>query len=770
MLIVYLLAIFCSAALVFLAEPMAAKLVLPLLGGTPAVWTTCVLFFQMVLLAGYVYGYVLDRYLKPSMQFLVHAVVVGAACLWLPLGLSGAEAGAAGMVGGAGGHAEVELSLWLTRVLVGAVGAPFFVVSTTGPLLQRWFSRTGHAHARDPYFLYAASNAGSLLGLAAYPLAFEPLMGVRMQGWAWGIGYGIFAALAMLCGVMALRGGRDQARAGVERKGPVARRAGGSAPEGPGPVEGVAWKRRMRWLVLAAVPSSLMLGVTQQVATDVASVPLLWVIPLGLYLLTFILAFSPRVRVAPRTLGYALVALAPALVTTLVLGMRGHLLVLTAAHFGTFFVAALMCHRMLADNRPAPERLTEFYLMLAVGGAVGGLFNTLVAPVCFDNVYEYPIALAAALLLRPSGGPGVRGGSAVRAAVLPLLMLVMLLAMAIFFEHWDWHEKIGIATVWGLEPCARTVIPLGMMALALRRPAQLAACFAVYAGSFYFMSPISLSRLVYQERSFFGVLRVTEQMGGAWRTLSHGTTNHGMQVFTSEDLRRMPVSYYYPTGPIGQLFSALGGDPRTTDVAVIGLGTGSLAAYAREGERYTFYEIDSAVVRIARGTGMPSPLFTFLHDARGMVDVVIADGRQGLLKHAEDGQYGLLFVDAFSSDAIPVHLLTREAFEVYLRKLRPDGLLVVHISNRHFELSPIVARIAGELGCVCVLNLDPPPTDAESRNAKQQSTWMIVARTEQALAPLVSVPGSRWTAVEAGRRAPLWTDDFSNVLGALKRE
>ncbi|MCK6477183.1 MAG: hypothetical protein L6Q35_10170, partial [Phycisphaerales bacterium] len=376
MLAIYALTILFSAALLFLVQPMIAKLVLPLLGGTPAVWTTCMLFFQTLLLGGYLYAHVLDRRLAPRTQMVVHVLVALGVAALLPVGLP-AFATRAGVLGGF--SSEVELSLWLLGVLAVAVGGPFFVVSTTGPLLQRWFSRTGHAHASDPYFLYAASNAGSLLGLAAYPLLVEPNVGVRSQNLGWSIGYGVFAVLLIACGAVAAGAIGKPGPPGGDPKRP---------PPSSSPATGVSGERTARpsarrvgrWLLLAAAPSSLMLGVTQEVTTDVAAFPLLWIVPLGLYLVSFIIAFSPRIRFSVGMLGLVCALLGCTVVTADILTVRNPLWGVIGLHFLTFFACSTLCHRMLADDRPSTEYLTLFYRAMAGGGAVGGVFNGIVAP------------------------------------------------------------------------------------------------------------------------------------------------------------------------------------------------------------------------------------------------------------------------------------------------------------------------------------------------------------------------------------------------------
>ncbi|MCG3122177.1 MAG: hypothetical protein GIKADHBN_00557 [Phycisphaerales bacterium] len=778
MLLLYAVTIFLSAALLFLVQPLAAKLVLPLLGGTPAVWTTCMLFFQALLLGGYLYGHLVDRYLKPRQQVLVHVLVMAAAAASLPLGLPDRAGTLAGLEWNL--PTELMLSVWLLVVLGMAVGPPFFVVSTTGPLMQRWFSRTGHTHAKDPYFLYAASNAGSMLGLAAYPFAVEPMMGLKVQGVAWSWAYGVFVVLATACGVAMARRARPEESA-----------AGASPKAEPAAAIRLSWKRMLRWLLLAAVPSSLMLGVTQQISTDVASVPLLWIIPLGLYLLTFIIVFSPRVKLPFGLLGWLVALLVPAVIATMAIGVMTPIMGLIALHFGLFFIASLLCHGLLAADRPPPEHLTTYFLIMAGGGMVGGAFNSLVAPTLFNDIYEYPIALVAVLLLRRPPREGAAPKAKARgerlAWSIPALILVFLVGMALMYEVKDRTADSFIEHVRDFGAWVRVGLPLVIAAIVISRPLVFAASIGVIAASMYFVQPTGLSALIYKERSFFGVIRVLAQYNGAVHLLSHGTTVHGAQIFLDEGLRLMPTTYYHPSGPVGQLFDAMGSDERLKNVAVVGLGTGSIAAYAQPNEKFTFYDIDRSVIGIATGqttvrkrvpqaggdaAGQADrieevPLFTYLKDAVGNLRVILADGRQGLAANAEDGEYGLIIIDAFSSDAIPVHMLTVEAFEGYFQKLSSDGLLMVHVSNRHFDLTPVVARIAQQLGMSCLLNNDMVVTDQQRRVGKRESRWIIISRGGDAVAPLLSSPNTNWKGIQLHRPFSLWTDDYSNVLEVL---
>jgi hypothetical protein len=754
MLVLFVLTIFLSAGLLFLVQPMAAKMVLPLLGGSAAVWTTCMLFFQALLLAGYLYGHMVDRWLRPSRQILVHLLVMMAACASLfPLGIPENPLAIAipSWI-----PSEVAIVAWILVLLAMAVGSPFFVVSTTGPLLQRWFSRTGHVHAKDPYFLYAASNAGSLIGLGAYPLLMEPLIGVRAQGWVWSYGYLAFVALSLACGLVVYRKVKNSESQDAAPTVPT------SAPIGRG--------RLAYWVILAAVPSSLMLGVTQQVATDLASVPLLWIIPLALYLVTFIVAFSPTRAVSAKSAGWALAFLVPAVITTMVLGIVDYAIPVVALHFAAFFAATYMCHRRLAEDRPEADRLTTFYLMLAVGGVLGGIFNSLIAPTLFDNVYEYPIALVASLLLRPV--TKVEGETTRRRLVRTYLAPGAAVCVGVFVT-WLFHR--GQALTQTLGPNYGTAlmyfqtIPMLVIAVfAIRSPRVFATCIALYVGQMYSVRLVGPSQTIFQGRSFFGVARVLSQAGGMVHVLSHGTTTHGAQIVGHEGVRMMPTTYYHPTGPVGQVFTTFGNDPRLSKVGVIGLGAGAIAAYSQPGDEYTFYEIDALIQRLASGDGFETPFFTYLRSSYGKVEVVLADGRQGIASHAADGQYGLIVIDAFSSDAIPVHLITKEALELYLTKLMPRGFIMLHISNRHFNLLPVLARLATELGCTLAYIHDQKISKEESVLYKSTSEWVLMTRDMKDLDPLLNLPDSQWHRVRKVTDGDLWTDDHTNILKIFK--
>ncbi len=681
----YTITIFAGALLLFLIQPMIGKRLLPLLGGTPAVWNTCMVFFQVVLLAGYVYAHLLAKLPGVRRQVLVHGLFLGSALVSLPIALRGAQAPPA--VG--------SPILWLFAALVASVGLPFFAVSASAPLLQKWFSGTGDRFAGDPYFLYAASNAGSLAGLLAYPLLVEATLPLRAQQLAWSAGYLAFGAMAVSSGVLLVR------RPG----GAIAQAPGaGTSACGPSPAD------YLRWTARALVPSGLMLGATQHITTDVAAVPLLWVVPLAIYLLTYILAFSRRRLISSTVASWLLVPIAIGalwgprhwwdLPISLILGL----------HLGLLFIASAACHGRLADLRPPPRFLTGYYLAVATGGALGGTFTALVAPAVFESVVEYPLMIVLAVLLRA------------RPAIGDLPRHVMR----------GLHVGLDVAVI----------VPA-----LLFRPLQ---------------SSWPNARIALAERTFFGVhwVAVDDVDGDDSGLIGYcqGSTVHGFQ---SVHDRRRPLGYYHDETGIGRLFVQLGADPRLDRVGLVGLGIGTMGAYARPGSHYTFFEIDPAVVGIARD----ERYFTYLRDMAEPPTIVLGDGRLGLAAEP-DGEFGLIVLDAFTSDAVPVHLLTAEAIDLYFRKLAPDGLLAAHVTNRHVDLPLLVAGLAADRGLEAWEWIGGADVDEAGHDGRFPTRWFVLARDETAAAPLLAEPS--WMRVPRIEGAPVWTDDFSNLVSLLK--
>jgi hypothetical protein len=724
-------AILVSSWLLFLVQPMFAKMVLPRLGGTPAVWNTCVVFFQATLLVGYLYAHLTTRWLGVRRQALVHLGVLLLPLVALPIAVTGNPPPSDGTP-----------VWWLLGVLGLSVGLPFFVVSTTSPLLQRWFSAMPHRAAKDPYFLYSSSNFASLLALLSYPVIIEPSLRLAQQSWMWTWVYGLFVALVGACAVSV----RARSRQGLvhdEVPNEVHGEAGAASARSA-EAHALTWNERLRWLAFSFVPSSLMLGVTTHISTDIAAVPLLWVVPLALYLATFMLVFARRPLVPAR--GLARLLPFPIIATVISTMFPSSPWWLIFLHLTTFFMAALVCHYRLAATRPAPQHLTEFYLWMSVGGVLGGLFNTLAAPLLFTGIVEYPLALAAAAALRPS--PAFRRGAPEGLEVL-LGLPAMVLGISTIFWGLGIFGPLPLSTLLAVL----TLIWAAGLALS-NRPALYGAVIAAVVLMFELAPPRDNRKVVFAARTFFGVHRVVED--GAFHRLQHGGTMHGLQ---RRDLMNTcePNSYYHVTGPLGQLFQAAG--PRFNKVGVIGLGSGGTVCYGRKGTDWTFFEIDPTVEHIARD----GRLFTHLATTAASVDVRLGDGRL-LLAEAAPASFDLLILDAFSSDAIPLHLVTREAIDLAFSRLRPDGVLAFHISNRYLDFGPVLGAIARDLSLEARVNFDTKMSAAEQRSGKQQSRWLIMARSPAAMGPLAS--DARWQPVPS-TAAAAWTDDFSNILSVF---
>jgi SAM-dependent methyltransferase len=760
--------LFVSAVLLFSVQPMVGRMVLPTLGGAPAVWNTCLVFFQAALLAGYLYAHLLAK--APlraqaaihtgTLLLAVGALSFAAATVGAPLAL---PPWLLALV-----PRETSPVPWLLLALAVTVGLPFFVLSASAPLLQRWFAATADPQARDPYFLYAASNAGSLLALLGYPLVLEPTLGLRRQGWVWAAGCCVLVALVVLCARKVPRAPAG----GASRDAEPAASAGADRPAD------IPLRTRLRWLALAAVPSSLLLGVTTYLSTDIAPIPLLWVVPLALYLLTFVLVFARRSPIPHRVAVRILPITAMALVLALLVEATEPILAIVALHVVSFVTVSMVCHGELARERPDAAHVTTFYLWLSLGGVVGGLFNALLAPSVFPGLAEYPIALVAAFLLRPAGdAPG--GGPAVqrspglrRPAVLDFLVPPLLGALALAFvaarpSVVAMAGDLGVA----MERDARVArgilfaVPLFLAYLASRRPRRYGLTLAALLLAAIPVPGIH-GRTLHAERNFFGVVRVTDDPHGEFHRLVHGSTIHGRQAW-GDPPSIEPLSYYALSGPIGEVFVLHRDHPASQSIAIVGLGAGTLASYAHPDERWTFYEIDPAIERIARDPAS----FTFLRDAfpdPSRCKVEIGDARLRLAD-APDRGFGLIVLDAFNSDAIPVHLMTREALALALRKLAPGGRLAFHISNRYLDLRPVLANLARDAAAPLVAwyRDDSDLSDRERERGKLQSAWVVLAARREDLGRLAE-PGSGWEALAPDPNAAVWTDDFSNVLGVFR--
>jgi hypothetical protein len=777
--LLFAITLFLSATLLFLVQPMIAKMILPLLGGTPAVWNTCMVFFQAALLAGYVYAHASTSWLGTRRQVLMHTLLLFLPFLVLPIGL------ARGWLP----PGDANPIPWLLALLLVTVGLPFFVLSTSAPLLQKWFAHTGHVSAKDPYYLYAASNLGSMLALIAYPTLVEPNLTLKAekwrlsQSWLWSAGYGLFVLFMLACARAVWRSSRAD-KVKEERAADQSASLPGDLPDSVS-----AWQR-LRWVALAFVPSSLMLGVTTYITLDIAALPLLWVIPLALYLLSFILVFAKW----PRILHEILVMVLPLVILVLAYIMLSKITKLPVVatiglHLLTLFLVALVCHGELALTRPAPRYLTQFYLFISLGGVLGGLFNAIVAPLIFNSVVEYNLALVLACLLLPAHSQGKVWlarfapafarpiGLLVDVALAACLGLVayylFVLVLTTPLEN-SWQEKLrdGItpaidwiknhvhidlfrmerALVFGLV----TLLCYGYVARPIRF--GLAVGAFMLASAYYDASSQDQVQLLCQKRSFFGVLKVQYYPDEEAYTLTHGTTLHGEQIRTPGE-KSEPLTYYHTTGPIGQVFAEFSGPRAKPNVGLIGLGSGTLASYGEPSQHLTFYDIDPVVRDIATNPNY----FTYLRDCRASWEIVLGDARLKL-READDNKYGILVVDAFSSDAIPIHLITREALELYFRKLSADGILAVHISNRHLDLQPVLGNLAQELGLVGLRQYD---SDADRRPVPgiSVSDWVVLARRPEHLGKLAE--DQRWQPIETDPKVGLWTDDYSNLLSVF---
>jgi hypothetical protein len=725
----FVTSVFVAAFLLFSVQPMIARIVLPALGGTPTVWTTCMLFFQAALLAGYAYALVVGKRLGPRGQALIHLALLGSALACLPIAVPQGPASELAL--------RVNPTPGLLMLLARSVGLPVFVLGTSAPLLQHWYARARSEVDVDPYPLYAASNAGSLAALMAYPAWVERYYRLGEQVRLWGVGFGALAALVAACALLLAVRGRGESRSE-------------SAVPGP-PIGLTTW---LGWVVLAMIPSSLMLGVTSYLTTDLAAIPLLWVVPLALYLLSYIIVFAdassrPR-EMAARVVPWLVMALTVALGVGLVQPAW------VPVHLAAFFAAAVVCHGELAGRRPPSERLTSFYLAIATGGALGGLFNAVVAPVVFDRIAEYPLAIVAACLVLAFRGD--RKGPIDMRRDLAIPVAVGLITAALVTD-------LGGLTETAVGPLATTVAA-GLTVLVAVRHRRRPLRFALTVGALLAASGLTdgvNGRVIDRERSFFGVLKVTDVPEGPFHRLFHGSTLHGQQSL-APDRRREPLTYFTRSGPVGDVFEALRArlGPNPARVAVTGVGVGSLAAYSRVGDDWTFFEIDPAVVRVA----FENRYFTFLADSPATaLRVRLGDARLTMAREP-DRSFDLIVLDAFSSDAIPVHLVTREALQVYLRKLRTGGWLAFNISNRYIDLAPVVAALAADAGLTCRVRSDPSPTPSEKAAGKQGSIWAVMASSVEDLGRLAHDP--RWQAPQPIPGDPVWSDDYSNLVSHLR--
>ncbi|HTW81985.1 MAG TPA: fused MFS/spermidine synthase [Terracidiphilus sp.] len=734
---------FLSAALLFLVEPMIGKMLLPLLGGTPAVWNTCLVFFQAVLLAGYLYAHAVLRFLGRRAQVVLHLAV-----LLSPLVIAGLLP--PHLPAGWNPPAETNPAGWVLLLLLVVIGLPFFALSATTSMMQRWYADSGREDAGDPYFLYAASNAGSLLGLLSFPLALEPALGLNAVSRLWSAAYTLLVALIAICAVMAWRWRTPHTNAVIDEAAQASIKTNR--------VEHIAWSTRLRWIALAFIPSSLMLGITLAMTTDVPAIPLFWVMPLAVYLISFVLVFAKKPPISHQWLVKRLPFLILCGICPTISQGSFSLPVLLLLYLTVLFGLAVIFHGELAQSRPAVGNLTEFYLCLSIGGVLGGAFNSLLAPVIFKSVMELPLVLIFAAAMRPliaagAGKPGVwdRRKDWLLPTALGLCMAAVILGLAhtgIKPGHVETTLVFGYSMLWCLSFGSRRLrFVLGMIALWLAS--------GLYA---------PFGRTLDTERSFFGVYRVRNSPDGRFRLFYHGAIAHGTQSLDSKTSRE-PLAYYTRSGPIGAVMTVEQQEMPHGDLAVVGLGAGAMACYMQPGQTLTYYEIDPLVAKIAEDTRY----FTLLSQCDPETNIVMGDARLKL-KDAPDNKYNLIVLDAFNGDAIPMHLVTREALALYLRKLAPGGLLAFNVSSLYFNMAPTLGNLAADAHLTALEGADTLVTPAELNAGKLASTWVVMARDPDDLAPLYAAPHPEfaWEKLNGQPHARLWTDDYSNLLSVVK--
>jgi hypothetical protein len=732
LLLVFTGAVFTSALLLFAVQPMFTRMVLPRLGGSPSVWSVAMVFFQSMLLAGYAYAHVLMRPKRRVLAVVVHFVLLMTAGLMLPLSIAT----------GWGDPPATGAAFWLLGLFAASIGLPFFALSANNPLLQAWFARTDHPDANDPYFLYAASNIGSFLALVSYPVLWEPALSLQAQNRLWSGGFWLLAALIAGCGYLLLRSPQDN-DAGV-----TAARAT-PAPD---------WRALVRWMFLAAVPSGLLVAVTAHISTDIAAVPLLWVIPLSIYLLTWVLVFQSKPLLPHKWLLLLQPFALAALVVLFRFSSDESLPLMLSGHLLAFFIIAMASHGELARLRPPADHLTVFYLSLSAGGMIGGLFAGLIAPYTFSWIAEYPVLLALAALCLPPAAANWDTRER-----LSWIVALIAAAAVILPGLLGWIPSDTMTA-----PISVIIITIAVATVLLTRKRLKIALAIGVALAMVRLYPVDQGRSE-SVRSFFGVHKIYETLDGQYRVLLHGTTIHGAQKLKEGDGtpargRPEPLTYYHRESPLAAAIDAIrkrkAGPLR---VAVVGLGAGSLACYVEPGESWRFFEIDPSVIEIARDPRR----FAYVHACAPDLPIVLGDARL-TLAHEPDRHYDLMIIDAYSSDSIPIHLATREAMAIYKAKIADDGVVVMHLSNRHLELTSVVAGIAAANGLRTWVIDDGKEDDKDDDAYIFTSTVTISAVERGHIGQLAE--DEDWQLTEPDETQRVWTDDYSNIVGALWRK
>jgi hypothetical protein len=732
---VFAATIFLSAFLLFSVQPVFAKMVLPNLGGSPSVWAVSMVFFQAVLLAGYCYAHVLNRYAPANVAPLIHLALMALALFALPFGLPANIQPPAG-----------DAYFWLLGTLTVGVGIPFFMVSANAPLLQAWFARSGHPDAANPYFLYGASNFGSLLALLSYPILLEPTMGLKSQASLWTFG---FVALA---GTIALAATLVMVRA--------TRTAASGAPTlamGLAKSEPLTLRQRLAWIGLAAVPSGLLVAFTTRLTTDIASAPFLWVLPLAAFLMTFIMVFRDDPVVPDKYLAHTLF---PLLGLAISMASNSNIALLIAEAVA-FLACVLYCHRQLYLVRPSASALTEYYLLMSLGGVLGGIFASLIAPQIFSSLLEYSLLYLAVAACQPALWRALDATKRKEVSWILVGIAVSLVVAAVLARFYPSQEdRIFLVvlvcglSIWRFDPWR------GFL-----------ACLAAFAC--LVSIPHGLPKLA-TERSFFGVVHIAAVDNQQFNLMVHGTTLHGAQRMKTADgapvARPVGATYYHPQSPMAQGVDVVRGmhsADAKLEVGIVGLGVGSMACYAKPNETWRYFEIDPLVVKLASNP----TYFSFLSKCPLKTPVVLGDARLSLGNDATHS-YDYLVIDAFSSDSVPVHLLTSEALSMYVDRLKPGGLLALHVSNRYMDLPAVATATANSIAGVYVATVLGPNPAKEPGSTKNQvdgsgSNVVFISRSAKAIEGVKAMPGA--TDIPANGIKP-WSDDYSNVVGSIWRQ
>ncbi len=740
---VFSLTLILSASLLFSVQPMFSKMILPLLGGTPQVWNTAMLFFQVCLLAGYGYAHATTRFLNVKVQSVIHIILLFAVLFVLPFGIPE----------GWLPDETKDPTIWQLYLMTITIGAPFFVLAASAPMLQRWFTNTSHPDADNPYFLYGASNLGSMASLLAYPTIIEPMLNLSGQSNAWMYGFFALFTLVILSAIIIWND--------TENKSDKTKKIKEHIPS-------VTNKQRLLWLFLSFVPSSLMLGVTTAITTDIASAPLLWIMPLALYVSTFIIAFArkPIISIPQARLMFDVLFISVISLVVLTNDTYMNPFFLIGIYLALFFSAATLCHLKLVHLKPHNKHLTEFYLFMSAGGALGGVFNAIIAPQLLILPIEFAIAVALVIVARFMTSPS----KAVSLETIFLSVIRSFIAKKEDRKNNNFKvEQILIMALLILF-IFNKVLPdatyfiAGLITLTLLFLRKTRITFAVVSLILLSIFPLrsniySGDNIIYQSRNFFGVIRIIDKENQ--RILMHGTTNHGMQIKTEGKLALEKISYYSKYSPIFDVMSYydLHGEDNQK-IAVLGLGIGIMSCFQKDGRSYDFYEIDPEIMHLAEN----KEYFTFLSDCGSPYKTILGDARIKIKEQPNKG-YDLVLTDAFSSDNIPIHLLTKEAISSYLSKTSDEGAVVLHISNRYLDLEPILTKTASELGYELLGHAKYPPKSLNKEEHQYfPSHHVILTKSEKMKSFLRD---RNWTNGMTNPKAKSWTDSYSNIIAAF---